>query len=241
MWSSGEPGRSYPAMGASPDIDSAERRDRRLAIDELGAVLRDVVEQAVATEAPADDLRQVAALIRQVLAPLGKELRRREQLPSADDLLGGIRMYNPVTGTGNALSPPLRIEIVDGRVVGSCTLGLAFEGPPMYVHGGVSALLLDQMLGFAICAAGQPGLTVELVNQYHAPVPLQDPLHLTAEVTEVDGRKVTARGTIATARQPDRTLVEAVGRFVALRPEQALLLFAAALNPDATNPAAAHD
>jgi acyl-CoA thioesterase FadM len=228
-------------MGADPGNDSDAQRERRSAIDELGEALRELVELAATTEVPADELRQAAALIRQAIGPLGKEVRHREQLPAADDLLAGIRMYNPVTGTGSALSPPLRIEVVDGAVVGWCTLGLAFEGPPMYGHGGVSALLLDQMLGYATTASGHPGLTVELTSRYLAPVPLQTPLRLTAEVTNVDGRKVNARGTIATVEEPDRILVEAAGTFVALRPEQAVRLFAAALHPDATDPAAAHD
>ena len=34
-----------------------------------------------------------------------------------------------------------------GGVVAEVTLGLAYEGPPGYVHGGMSALLMDQLLG----------------------------------------------------------------------------------------------
>jgi Thioesterase superfamily len=219
----------------------APLRDRREAIDELGEALRTLVEQAATTEAPADELRLVAAEIRKAAAPLATNTRGRAQLPSADDLLGGIRMYNPVSGTGSALAPPVRMELVDGVVIGTCTLGLAYEGPPMYAHGGVSALLLDQMLGYATSASGNPGMTVGLVTNYRSPVPLQVPLRLTADVSQVSGRKVTARGTIATAADPDTNLVEATGTFVALRAEQALRLFSAALHPDATNPAAAHD
>jgi hypothetical protein len=223
------------------DTEAEPLRDRREAIDELGEVLRVLVEQAAATEAPTEELRLVAAQIRKAAVPLAERSRGRAQLPTADDLLGGIRMYNPVSGTGSALAPPLHMALIDGVVVGTCTLGLAFEGPPMYAHGGISALLLDQMLGYATSASGNPGMTVALLTNYRAPVPLQTPLRLTADITEVTGRKVTARGTIATAAEPGTALVEATGTFVVLSPEQAGRLFGAALHPDATNPAAAHD
>jgi hypothetical protein len=214
---------------------------RRAAIDELGEAVRTLIEQVVATEAPTEELYRAAAEIRKTTASLGTHQRVRAQLPTADDLLAGIRMYNPVIGTGSPLAPPLHVEVVGNGVVGTCTLGLAFEGPPMFVHGGVSALLLDQLLGHATMASGHPGMTVSLLTDYRAPVPLQTPLRLTGEVSGIDGRKVTGRGTITTAAEPDVVLVEATGTFVALRTEQAIRMFGGALHPDAINPSAAHD
>lgn len=217
-------------------------KDQREAIAELGEALRILVEQAAATEAAPQELRRVAAQIREATAPLAQHQRKREQLPSADDLLGGIRMYNPVYGSGSPLAPPVHVDVMDdGVVIGTCTLGLVFEGPPMYAHGGVSALLLDQILGHATSASGHPGMTVNLVTRYRAPVPLQTPLRLTAQVSGVDGRKVTAQGSIATAAEPDKALVEATGTFVGLGREQALRLFGTAHHADAANPVSAHD
>jgi hypothetical protein len=218
--------RSLRAVGddAEPAVPP-HLRQRRRAIADLGDALRGLVEHATATEVPTDDLQRAAERIRQVTALLGGRLRDRSTLAGADDLIGGVRMYNPVTGSGSALAPPLRIE-ESGRVaVGTCTLGLAFEGPPMYAHGGVSAMLLDQMLGYAVSAAGHAGMTVRLDTSYRTPVPLLTPLRLTAEVTGVDGRRVIATGTIATAAEPDTVLVAATGTFVTLRAEQALQLF----------------
>jgi acyl-coenzyme A thioesterase PaaI-like protein len=235
-----ERGLAYHGIGGDlaedPVLD-----DRRRAIAELGDALRDLVQLAVATEAPAEELRRAAALVREATAPLAQPVRRRTEMPGADDLLHGIRMYNPVTGTGSPISPPLRIEIVDGVVVGTCELGLAFEGPPMFTHGGVSAMLLDQMLGYAAGVAGRPGLTVSLETRYRRPVPLQTPLRLTAVTTEFTERGVVAQGAIATADDPDTALVEATATFRSLRPEQAVKLFGAALHPDATDPSTAHD
>lgn len=238
-----QPGRSHHAMVDRQDQaeDDAASQARRATIIELGDALRELVEDAVNTEVGADELRQVAAMARTASQALRARGRKLAELPSADDLLGGIRLYNPVTGDGSPLAPPLRIEVVDGVVVGTCSLGRAFEGPPTYAHGGVSAMLLDQLLGYAASAAGHPGMTIQLDTSYRAPVPLCTPLRLAAEVTDVDGRRVTLKGTIATAAEPGKALVRATGTFLTLRPERAAQLFGLVRHPDATDPTVAHD
>lgn len=236
-----EPGRSHhPLAARAADGDDAALRTRRAAIAELGDALRELVGQAPATEVGEDVLRRAAAQVREAAVLLSQRTRTRAELPSADDLLGGVRMYNPVTGSGSPLAPPLRIDVAGGKVIGTCTLGLAFEGPPTFAHGGVSAMLLDQLLGYATSAAGHPGMTVKLETRYRAPVPLQAQLRLTAEVSEVNGRRVTAQGVIATAAEPDTVLVEATGTFAGLRAEQAARMFGR-VHPDATDPLVAHD
>jgi acyl-coenzyme A thioesterase PaaI-like protein len=197
---------------------------RREAITDLGDALRTLVEYATKTEAPAADLLRAAAEAREIAARLG-DSARGTAVPAADDPVRGVRMYNPVIGHGSALAPPLHIEVVAGMAIGRCTLGLAFEGPPTYAHGGVSAMLLDQILGHAAAASGNPGMTVRLDTTYRAPVPLRTPLRLTAAVDEVAGRRVTATGHIATEADPGTILVSAVGTFVGLRADQARRLF----------------
>jgi len=205
------------------DVDDTQTA-RREAITDLGEALRTLIEHATKTEAPAADLLRAAASIRSVAERLGSQTRGAP-VPAADDLLRGVRMYNPVTGHGSALAPPLHIEVVAGMAIGHCTLGLAFEGPPTFAHGGVSAMLLDQILGHAVGASGNPGMTVRLDTTYRAPVPLRTPLRLTAVVDDVAGRRVTATGTIATAADPETILVTATGTFVGLRADQARRLF----------------
>jgi hypothetical protein len=204
------------------------RTARREAISELGEALRTLIEHATKTEAPAAELLRAAGELRSVAARLGEQARGAA-VPAVDDLLRGVRMYNPVTGHGSALAPPLHIEVAGGVAIGRCTLGLAFEGPPTFAHGGVSAMLLDQILGHAVGASGNPGMTVRLDTSYRAPVPLRTPLRLTAVVDEVAGRRVTATGTIATEADPDTILVSATGTFVGLRADQARRLFGPAL------------
>jgi acyl-coenzyme A thioesterase PaaI-like protein len=204
-------------------VDGLQRR--REAISDLGDALRLLVEYATTTEAPTEELRRAAERIRQAAAPLGERVRTRDALSTADDLFSGVRMYNPVTGSGSALAPPVHIFAEDGVAVGTCTLGMAFEGPPTYAHGGVSAMLLDQILGYAVGLSGNPGMTVRLDTTYRKPVPLLTPLRLTAPVQEINGRRVTATGNITAADAPGVVLVEATGVFQALRAEQAKRLF----------------
>ena len=193
--------------------------DLMAAVTELGTALRDLVDASVLTTVPADELRAAAADARAVTARLAAAQRPVTQLPVLDDPLVFRRVYNPVSGVGSALAPPVTIRRVEGGVVAEATLEAAYEGPPGYVHGGMSSLLMDQLLGSAAIAAGLWGMTVRLELDYRRPVPLSTPLTLRAQVTEAAGRKCVVTGTIATAAAPDRTLVEARGVFVMPREE----------------------
>jgi acyl-coenzyme A thioesterase PaaI-like protein len=112
-------------------------------------------------------------------------------------------------------------------VVAEVTLGLAYEGPPTFVHGGMSALFMDQMLGSAAGAAVLWGMTAHLELDYRGPLPLQTPLVLRARVESHEGRKANISGTIALASAPEKVLVEARGLFVLPRPEKQAAYFGA--------------
>ena len=218
-----------------------ELLDRRAAVAELGAELRTLADLATRTEVGADVLRDSARRLREVAPSLRERIRGIAEPASVDDLMGGVRMFNPVIGAGNPIAPPMRIEIGEDGAEGWCTLGHAYEGPPMYGHGGVSAMLIDQLLGHAAAASGHPGVTTDLSVRYRRPVPLDVPLRIWGRVVGAEGRRVSAVGGITTAAQPDVPLVEAEARFARLRPDQAGRLFGRLASPDAANPDVAHD
>ncbi|MGW1752232.1 PaaI family thioesterase [Streptomyces sp. NPDC002092] len=168
-----------------PDTEELERR--RAAIAALGHELRTLVETAVTTVAP---------------------------IPAVDEFPGGVRMYSPVTGHGSPLAPPMRVTREGDGVVGRCMLGIAHEGPPGYVHGGMSAMLLDELMGWACYAAESPAMTVSLEMRYHRPVPLQTPLRVHARVTGTEDRKIRVAGSISTEQDPSVALVTADAVFV---------------------------
>ncbi|MGW7611486.1 PaaI family thioesterase [Streptomyces sp. NPDC054766] len=134
-------------------------------------------------------------------------------------------MYSPVTGTGSPLAPPLRVTRLDRGAAGSCVLGIAHEGPPGYGHGGISAMLLDELMGWACASTGMPGMTVSLQMRYDRPVPLESPLRVLAHVTGTEGRKVYVTGSITTEDDLSTVLVAAEGVFVSPDPEHAQALF----------------
>src|SRR4051794_21911022 len=160
------------------------------AVSELGTALRALVDASVATTVGAAELRAAAEQVRGVTERLAVSRRAASQLPALDDPIAFRRVYNPVSGVGSAVAPPLVIRRVDGGVVAEATLGLAYEGPPSYLHGGMSALFMDQLLGAAALAAGLWGMTARLELDYRRPVPLQTPLVMRAAVVEHSGRKV---------------------------------------------------
>lgn len=209
-------------MGTPGTDDEAELL---AAVTELGSALRELVGAAVATTVDAAELRAAAAVAREVTARLTASRRTRDQLSALDDLADARRVYNPVSGVGNPVAPPLDFRRVDGGVAAETSLGLAYEGPPSYVHGGMSALLMDQLLGSAAIAVGRWGMTASLELDYRRPVPLETPLVLRAAVAETAGRKVVVTGTIALAGAPEQALVEARAVFVAPRPERSAEYF----------------
>lgn len=120
---------------------------------------------------------------------------------------------NTVVGLRNAVAPPLSIEHHpdrDGRVWSDFHLGAVYEGPPGLVHGGVSALVLDQLLGESAGAGGKPGMTATLTLTYKRGTPLGD-LRGEAWIERAESYKTWARGHLI---GPEGVTVEAEGLFV---------------------------
>jgi acyl-coenzyme A thioesterase PaaI-like protein len=172
--------------------------------------LRGLVDAAIRTTAPEDEIRRAHAEIEAITERLrGAPMRTSYGVDLRSD--GRGRAWgNAVVGLRNAIAPPLTI-IQEGRGVhASFSLGAAYEGPPGSVHGGVLALVLDQMLGEAAGAGGKPGMTATLTVTYRQRTPLGD-LSSEAWIDRVDGIKTWARGEV---RSADGLTVEAEGLFI---------------------------
>ncbi|MEX5717585.1 PaaI family thioesterase [Geodermatophilus maliterrae] len=201
------------------------------AVADLGEALRGLVDASVRTTVPAAELHEVAAVVRAARERLAVSTRPATRLPVLDDPVVFRRVYNPVSGVGSALAPPVLFRSatadgVDGAVIARTSFGLAYEGPPGFLHGGMSGLVMDQALGAAAIRAGLWGMTARLELDYRRPVPLDTPVLLRARVTEHAGRKAVVTGTIAPASAPDTPLVEARGLFVLPREELRAAYFA---------------
>ncbi|MGJ3507625.1 PaaI family thioesterase [Enemella sp. A6] len=146
----------------------------------------------------AAEMRPIAEQLNQVAEYL------ESHAPSIDERLvdmwagEGVTRHDPITGPENAIAPPLALTgHEDGSISGEVTLGLPYQGPPGFVHGGVSAMLLDHTLGVANWWGGLSGMTARLTVDYHHPTPLFTPLTITGKQVRVEGRKIWTEGSIA--------------------------------------------
>jgi hypothetical protein len=172
--------------------------------------IRELVDTAIRTNVPADEVRRAHAEIEAITSrlraggltgPYGVRFRTD----------GASRAWgNAVIGLRNALAPPLVITTDDRGVHADFHLGAAYEGPPGSVHGGVLSLVLDQMLGQAAGAGGKPGMTATLTLSYRQRTPLGD-LTSRAWIERSEGHKTWARGEIC---GPDGVTVDAEGLFI---------------------------
>ncbi|MFD3580935.1 PaaI family thioesterase [Streptomyces sp. NPDC058683] len=202
---------------------------QREAIATLGHELRLLVDATVRTAASPETQHHLADAdgVRALTGQLTGRRRSPKEIAEVDEFPDGARMYSPVTGAGSPLAPPMHVTPVDGGVIGRCLLGIAHEGPPGYGHGGISTMLLVELMGWACAAVGKPGMTISLQMRYQGPVPLETSLQVTAHITGTDDRKLFVKGTITTEDAPSTVLVEADGIFLAPAPEAARTLFPA--------------
>jgi acyl-coenzyme A thioesterase PaaI-like protein len=97
-----------------------------------------------------------------------------------------------------------------GRAHADIVLGAAYEGPPGLVHGGVTAMVLDHLMGETASGMKRPTFTGTLTMRYRRGTPL-GPLHLEGRIDREEGRKVFVVATISDA---EGVTVEADGVFI---------------------------
>jgi uncharacterized protein (TIGR00369 family) len=97
-----------------------------------------------------------------------------------DDLVESYRVYRKLHRTEN-----------DPVVVGAVQLGTSLNGHEGVVHGGILALLLDDILGFGFYALEIPyAVTANLNINYRRPVPEGSTVRIYAYLQQQEGRKL---------------------------------------------------
>jgi acyl-coenzyme A thioesterase PaaI-like protein len=119
--------------------------------------------------------------------------------------------YSPIVGRLNPIAPPVEFEVQGNEVVAEHTFEACWTGPPGSVHGGVIALVFDDLLGAATVINGVGGYTGTLEIRYRAQAPIGRPLRFRGWVDRVEGRKIFARGTLS---HGDVVCSEAEGIFI---------------------------
>jgi acyl-coenzyme A thioesterase PaaI-like protein len=199
---------------------------RGAAGEDLADAVRELIEQVAAATAPDSDLEHAAAAVRAVAGHLraASEPRVLSFEPGGDgvDRWGYLRL-SPVSGGLNPLAPPVQVALEDGAVEGRASFGVAYQGPPGYVHGAFIAAVFDELLGAANAASGSPGMTVKLEVRYRRPTPLRTSLRIVARHAGREGRRIFASGTMFAG---DEVTAEAEGVFAEISVERARELFA---------------
>ena len=208
--SSGHPVQGF-AAGLS-DLTTAEVEQHEEVYGGLADAVRGLVDATIRTTVDEERVRAVEASVRALTEELSTSA-----LPGP----AGIRYNaegrswnwgNAAVGVRNPVAPPM--ELLDrpgGGLRAELTLGAAYEGPPGMVHGGVTMLLLDHLMG----ETGSDGhtritMTGTLTGRYLRPTPL-GPVVLEGWIAREEGRKVFVEATLGT---PDEVTVEAHGVFI---------------------------
>ncbi len=195
------------------DVISAEEYERQRELyGPLTEALRKLIGAGIHTEVDEDTVRQAQSAIEAATELLERSQRSVTSTLRHEDTGRPLAWANPAIGLRNAIAPPMVIHHEDdGQCWSEFSLSGAYEGPPGWVHGGISALVLDHILGEAASEGlTRPKFTGTITLKYLRGTPL-GPLRAEAFIERIDGFKTFARGYLKDA---DGTTVEAEGVFI---------------------------
>ncbi len=105
------------------------------------------------------------------------------------------------------------------RIRGNFRLGAEYQGGTGFIHGGIIATVLDEVMGKVCRFRGVHAVTAELTIEYLKPVPVDVDLVIEGYETEVTGRNLFMVGAIRDVS--GKVLARGKGRFVIINPKQA--------------------
>jgi acyl-coenzyme A thioesterase PaaI-like protein len=184
--------------------------DPRLAIrTKAAAALRDLSAVLVAHDADDTTLAAVARWATEIAGEVRHEqrreraadyLHRRYTDPAPPD--GGALITSsdrPVSGPANPSAVAMTVWRVGAEARAEIEFDRRFESVPGRVHGGITASVFDDIMGYVQVIDGVAAYTRELHVRYLAPVPISVPIELRARTVERSERRsiVTAEARIA--------------------------------------------
>jgi uncharacterized protein (TIGR00369 family) len=124
-------------------------------------------------------------------------------------------------GGANARGMLLTFEQDDAaqRIRGSFRLGAEYQGGPEFIHGGIIATVLDEVMGKVCRFRGVRAVTAELSIEYLKPVLVDADLAVEGYEVEMKGRNLFLVGEIRDVS--GNVLARGKGRFVIISPKQA--------------------
>jgi acyl-coenzyme A thioesterase PaaI-like protein len=124
--------------------------------------------------------------------------------------------FDPLSPCGGRLHPSsIGLDMQrdsDTSIIATVTVDPMFQGPPGRVHGGVVAMIVDEVMGCLNTVFDQRAFTARLTVNLRAPAPIDVPLTFRAWRHDVQDRKITI---LAEGRSDEGLFVEADGLFIA--------------------------
>jgi uncharacterized protein (TIGR00369 family) len=117
-------------------------------------------------------------------------------------------------GGANARGMQLTFEQDDNaqRIRGTFKLGAEYQGGAGFIHGGIIATVLDEVMGKVNRFRGVRAVTAELNVEYLKPVKVDEDLIVEGHEVEKSGRNLILAGEIR--NQSGQVLARGRGRFV---------------------------
>ena len=167
---------------------------------ELAEPLRRLAHLTVCSEAPAEVLKGAASAVRHALHEMERyDARSFLQCYRDGDYLAKPHLFSDrawITGPSNPFSPLMSLEAGSDEAKGEVRLENGYVGAPGWVHGGMVAALMDQLMGFVLVSQGDPCVTQSLTMHYDRPTPSQEDLSFHAWIEKDEGRRVHLRGDV---------------------------------------------
>lgn len=123
-------------------------------------------------------------------------------------------------GGGNPRGMKLAFETDESsrRVIGTFRLGPEYQGATGFIHGGIIATVLDEVMSKVSRFSNVRAVTAELTVEYLLPVRVDEELRVEGFATRRDGRQLYHEGEIRDAT--GNLLARGRGRFVIIDPER---------------------
>jgi acyl-coenzyme A thioesterase PaaI-like protein len=192
--------------------------ERRAAVERLARALRELGDVAVETAVDATEIDAAVAALDELRARLGRVRDTSFYSGLVPPGTASVRPtrpenpmpLNPIIGACSPVRPDVELWFDGTTVRGAATISKRFIGPPGHCHGGISAMLSDQLVTASPMPHGWRCITRSLHVDYRRALPLDQPLTLTGECHE-DADGVRATASIGTA---EKVCVTAEARLV---------------------------
>ncbi|HPG27471.1 MAG: PaaI family thioesterase [Spirochaetaceae bacterium] len=126
--------------------------------------------------------------------------------------------YSPIIGPGNPVAPPVEFHLEGEEMTALHVFDAPYNGPPTSVHGGVIALVFDELLGCLGAMRDVGGFTGTLTVVYRSLTPIGKPIRMRSWIDRQEGVKVFIKGTM---HHEETLCAEAEGIFI--RPKASIL------------------